>query len=93
MRGAGLGSCLPHPPPKGSERVCVCALSSACVILPLRRHIKDFALVAPVGHGSVSNVFYALCRKSCLRVAIKAYTKAKLTRLNARQVRLRGLEW
>lgn len=66
---------------------------AACVIVPLRRHIKDFALVAPVGHGSVSNVFYALCRKSCLRVAIKAYTKAKLTRLNARQVRLRGLEW
>lgn len=39
-----------------------------------------------IGSGAVSCVYYALCRKSCLRVAIKVYNKTKLTKLNARQV-------
>lgn len=54
--------------------------------MPRRRHIRDFALVKEIGSGAVSCVYYALCRKSCLRVAIKVYNKTKLTKLNARQV-------
>jgi len=49
-------------------------------------NIKDFALVKEVGSGAASTVYYALCRKSCLPVAIKMYNKAKLTKLNRRQV-------
>lgn len=49
-------------------------------------HIKDFALVKEIGSGAVSCVYFALCRKSCLRVAIKVYQKAKLSQLNAHQV-------
>ena len=55
-------------------------LDAAC------RSIHDFALVKAIGNGAVSTVFYALCKRSCLRVAIKIYTKSKLTKLNARQV-------
>jgi serine/threonine protein kinase len=51
------------------------------------RSIRDFALVKEIGSGAVSSVWYAFCRKSTLRVAIKIYDKTKLTKLNQRQVR------
>eukprot|EP00955_Chlamydomonas_euryale_P058265 357008-Chlamydomonas_euryale.AAC.7 len=54
---------------------------------PARRSINDFALVKEIGSGAVSSVYYAFCRKSTLRVAIKVYNKTKLTKLNQRQVR------
>jgi serine/threonine protein kinase len=57
-----------------------------------RRSIKDFALVREVGSGAVSSVYCAFCRKSSLQIAIKVYNKAKLTKLNCRQVlRVNGL--
>lgn len=59
-----------------------------CAAPRLPRSIKDFALVKEIGNGAVSSVYYAFCRKSTLRVAIKIYNKAKLTKLNQRQVRL-----
>lgn len=43
-------------------------------------------LVREVGNGAASTVYYGVCRKSCLPVAIKVYNKQKLTRLNRRQV-------
>lgn len=52
-----------------------------------RRSIKDFVLVKEVGSGAASTVYYAICRKSTLPVAIKMYLKAKLSKLNRKQVR------
>ncbi|PNH09883.1 Aurora kinase B [Tetrabaena socialis] len=48
--------------------------------------IKDFVLVKEVGSGAASTVYYAICRKSTQPVAIKMYLKAKLSKLNRRQV-------
>ena len=68
----------PHP--------CLCSPSLPPSPLPPRRRIQDFSLVKEVGSGAASTVYYALCRKSCLPVAIKMYSKHKLTVLNRRQV-------
>jgi hypothetical protein len=57
---------------------------------PDRRCIQDFALIKEIGNGAVSSVYYALCKKSCLRVAVKIYNKSKLSKLNTRQVRAGG---
>ena len=68
---------------------CVCQLHpTPCLqtCAPDHRSIADFVLVKEIGKGAVSSVFYALCKRSCLKVAIKIYTKLKLSNLNARQV-------
>ena len=75
----------------GAHSKTLCSVTLCCV-LRFPRHgthrcISDFVLVKEIGNGAVSTVFYALCKRSCLRVAIKIYTKSKLTKLNARQVR------
>lgn len=63
---------------------------SYTILICLCRNIRDFALVKEVGSGAASVVYYGLCRKSCMPVAIKMYTKGKLTALNRRQVRMHG---
>ncbi|GAX79937.1 hypothetical protein CEUSTIGMA_g7377.t1 [Chlamydomonas eustigma] len=65
------------------------ALSERCPAAMRHRDlwtINEFALVKEIGNGAVSSVYYALCKRSCLKVAIKIYNKSKLTKLNLRQV-------
>lgn len=78
--------------------------TSGCALHFLtRRSITSFSLYRSIGSGAASAVFYAVCNKSALPVAIKVYLKSKLSKLNRRQVRaaaciswcstLRGFIW
>lgn len=65
------------------------ALSEKCPVAMQQRDqwgIKEFVLVKEVGSGAASTVYYAICRKSTQPVAIKMYLKAKLSKLNRKQV-------
>ncbi len=44
-------------------------------------------LVRQVGCGAASKVYYALCRRSHMPLAVKIYDKSKLSKLNQHQVR------
>ncbi len=52
-----------------------------------RRSISELALIKQVGCGAASSVYYALCRRTHLPLAVKMYDKSRLSRLNRHQVR------
>ncbi|GAX83095.1 hypothetical protein CEUSTIGMA_g10521.t1 [Chlamydomonas eustigma] len=73
----------------GREHSQLLAISETCPAALHQREswsIQDFSLIKKVGSGAVSSVYYALCKRSCFRVAIKIYNKSKLTRLNLKQI-------